>query len=121
MTKIVEAFAEWDDPHAFRVFLAREDADGFPDMDSATPMESVLDTETETVEGRLYRAVILACARDIAHQQYERVLGWPTEAPAKRAAKAVNAELARIAKGEPGPSTVAIQFALAAVSKRRRR
>lgn len=112
--KIVDAYAEWDDPDAFRVFLVREDEHGNADLDNAKPMEAVHDfgDECATVEGRLYRAAFVRCARDFAGRPVDRVLGWSKEAPAKRVAKAVKSELARIENGEPGPSAQAVRLAI---------
>lgn len=111
--KIVDAYAEWDDPHAFRVFLVREDQDGHPDLDNAKPMESKIETGDvcATVEGRLYRAAMIRCTKDFVGVR-DKVLGWPKKAPAERVAKAVSRELDRIAKGEPCPTAAALQLVL---------
>lgn len=121
--KIVDAYVEWDDPRAFRVYLIREvtrnDGDGpCLDLDDGTPMESVM--TGDGVEARLYRAAFLHATKDVARlDACDRVLGWATEAPAKRVAKAVKVELARIEKGEPAPSIEAIQIAIASLPKRK--
>lgn len=92
---IISAYHEWDDPHAFRVYLVRE---GGPD--AGEPMEAVY--TGDSVECRLFRAAFLKCYKDLAHQEVgEPVLGFQKEAAAKRVAKAVNAEIKRIKKGEP--------------------
>lgn len=120
--KIVDAYAEWDDPHAFRVFLVREGEDGQPDLDNAKPMEAVHDfgDECESIEGRLYRAAFVKCAKDFVGVTALRgPIGWPKEGPAKRVAKAVKAELARIEKGEPCPTKGAVQLATMLVPKRK--
>ncbi len=115
--KVVDVYADWDDPYAFRVFLAYETGDG--DIDYR-PMRA--EHFGDSVAVRLYRAVMRDCARDLAKRTVSNEpLGWPTEAPAKRVAKAVKEELARIEKGEPGPSDMAIQMALAMLPKRARR
>ena len=97
MNQIIDAIAEWDDRgQTFRVYLTREG------QDESQPMEARL-TE-ETIESRLYRAAFMKCYKDFLDKPHERVLGFEKEAAAKRVAKAVNAELKRVAKGEPGPT-----------------
>lgn len=106
--KIVDAVVAWDDPHAWRVYLVRE---GDENLDLAQPMDTVI-ADGGAVECRLYKAVFCANPKDFRNQEHERLLGFETEAPARRAAKVVKKELARIAKGEPEPDTFAIQVAL---------
>ena len=107
--KIVDAFAEWDDPDAFRVYLVREGEEG--NLDLAKPMEAVI-VDGGAVECRLYKAVFCANPKDFRRQDHERLLGFNREAPAKRAAKAVKRELAKTAKGEPGPDSFTMQIAV---------
>ncbi len=91
--KVVGAYAEWDDPTCFRVYLVRDD-DSDPE-----PLRSGLFGAGEHV--RLYRAAIAANARDFTQDARERLVGFEKEAQAKRAAVAVKRELKRIEKGEP--------------------
>lgn len=101
---VTDAYAEWDDPNAFRVYLVRDD-------DTAKPMKAHY-RDDGTVEARLYRAAFLKCPKDFINTEISvGAVGWPTAASAKRVAKAVNAELKRIAKGEPGPTDADISFA----------
>lgn len=116
--KIVDAFAEWDDPHAFRVYLLR-DGD---DIDAALPMEAVHEVlGADALLARLYKAAFVANAKDFAGRDaIDRVLGWPTKAPAERCVKAVKRELRRLEEGKPGPSNEAIQIALMLLPKKYR-
>jgi hypothetical protein len=110
-SKIVEAFAEWDDPDAFRVFLVREvDGEDGIERDDGTPMEAVY--TGDSVEQRLFFAAMGACPKDFVGRDAGREIGWPKEAPAKRVAKAVNAELKRIEKGDPPPDPHAVSMGL---------
>ncbi len=117
--KIVDVYHEWDDPHAFRVFLVRE---GGPE--EGEPMEAVY--LGDSIECRLFRAAFVKCYRDLGKQDaIDRVLGFEKEAAAKRVAAAVKAELKRIEKGEPAMTQQdvawAVQIAKAMTSKRRGR
>ncbi len=113
--KIVDVYADWDDPHAFRVFLAYETS-GEGDIEYR-PMRA---EHFDGIEARLYRAAFRDCAKDVANQPVQQgPLGWATEAPAQRVAKAVKKELDRIEKAQPGPSDAAIQMALMLVPKRK--
>jgi hypothetical protein len=116
--RIVDAFAEWDDPHAFRVFLIRE-KDG--EQDDGAPMEAVhgVDPLDDPIEARLYKAAFCAHPKDF-RGEYDRVLGFKTRTPAERAAKAVKKELKRIEKGEPGPDNLSMQLACMIAGGRRR-
>ncbi len=118
-SKIVDAIAEWDDAGAaFRVYLVREDADGEPDIDNAEPMEAVLFDGGE-VECRLFKAVFCANPKDFRGHVHSRDLGFDKKTKAERAARAVKKELARIAKGEPGPDMFAMQIAVALAGDKR--
>lgn len=118
--KIVEAYAEWDDPDAFRVFLRYESKDGL--REETVPLEAEY-MPNGTVEQRLYYAAVYANPGDFVGRPADREIGWEKEPPAKRAAKACNAELKRIAKGEapPDPQAVSLGLQLAAVMKGKRR
>ena len=104
--KIVEAFAEWDDPDAFRVFLryeGEENEDG-DIREETVPLEADYSASGEmAIEQRLYWATMYANPKDFVGRVVDRDLGWERKPPAERAAKACNAELERIAKGEPQP------------------
>ncbi len=92
--RYTDAIVEWDDPEAFRVYLIPEDGE-------PVALEKV--HMGATTMARLYRATFAANARDFVDMPAQgRDLGWPKEAPAKRAAKACRAELKRIAEGLPG-------------------
>lgn len=120
----VEAYAMWDDPDCFRVYPRREDAPRDDDDVSPEPLPKPMEAVLlgESVEVRLYRAAYLACSRDFTGA-HARVLGFKTEAAAKRVARAVNAEIKRIAKGQPPPTTEALGLvaALAMAPRRGRR
>jgi hypothetical protein len=58
---IIDAYAEWDDPHAFRVYLV-EEYDEFENK----PLKASY-TENDT-HGRLFRACFLANPKDFAGQ-----------------------------------------------------
>lgn len=96
--EVVSAYAEWDDPDAFRVFLMYSD-------DSVEAVEAEYHVGGEwTLNQRLYYAMVRDNPKDFVGRPADRgEIGWDKEPPAKRAAKAVNAELKRIAKGEPPP------------------
>jgi hypothetical protein len=122
--KIIDAFAEWDDPHAFRVFLVREEPDDESELEDPQPMEAVfgLDSWDDPIEARLYKAAFVACWKDLAGRPaVDRVLGFEKEAAAKRVAKAVKAELKRIEKGEPGPTDEAVSLTAQMLRKKGRR
>lgn len=112
----VNAYAEWDDPDAFRVFLMYSD-------DTSEPVEAEYHTQGEwTLNQRLYYAMVLANPRDFVGKPTSREIGWPTKPPAERAAKAANKELKRIAKGEPPPDPIAtadgLRFATIAMPRK---
>lgn len=108
-----DAFAEWDDAaHLFRVYLVPvvpEDDDDFDPIEQAKPMEP--EYIGASFETRLHRATFIACPKDIGALKVGDPLGWPKEAPAKRVAKAVKAEIARAVKGEPGPDDATVAWA----------
>lgn len=119
--KITDVYVEWDDPHAFRVFLVR---DG--DMDHAEPMSGAGHVERGSVEERLFRAAFVKTPKDFMDQPAcEKSLGWPKKGPADRVLKAVRAELVRIDRGEPavddGTVSMAAQIAKILYSKKGRR
>jgi len=102
-SKINGVFAEWDDPKAFRVYLISEDGE-------SEPLRAAF--MDESLHCRLFQACFLANPKDFAGQSVEdRLVGWSKEAPAKRAVKAVQKELKKIAKGEPGPTREQVSFA----------
>ncbi len=95
--EVVNACAEWDDPHAFRVFLMYSD-------DTSEVVEAEYHHSGEwTLNQRLFYAMQYDNPKDFVGREVDRDLGWDKEPPAKRAAKAANKELKRIAKGEPPP------------------
>ncbi len=104
--KIVDAYAEWDDPDAFRVFLMY-------DNDDTEPVEAEYWHFGEwTLNQRLFYAMVRDNPKDFVGRPADREIGWLKEPPAKRAAKAVNKELARIAKGEPPPDLQTVNMGL---------
>lgn len=129
----VDAYAEWDDPHAFRVFLVL--GDQHPGLDpidcddedclcchESVAMPAFGGTDDGTIESRLYRAAFVACPKDIAKLTVDRrALDFATKPPAERVARAVKKELAAIAAGKPGPTDFAIQVALLRVPRKGRR
>lgn len=101
----IDAFAEWDDPHAFRVYLST-------DIDE-DPIPMCAEYSGTSVEARLYRAAFVACPKDLGSlTSAGGPLGWPKAAPAKRVAAAVRKELGRIKRGLPGVSNDAIKLAM---------
>lgn len=103
---VVDAYAEWDDPHAFRVFLMFSD-------DTTEPVEAEYHHFGEwTLNQRLFAAMMRDNPKDFIGRPADREIGWGKEPPAKRAAKAVKKELARIAKGEPPPDMQRINMGL---------
>jgi hypothetical protein len=119
MSNIVDVYHEWDDPHAFRVYLVRE---GGPE--EGEPMEAVY--AGDSVECRLFRAAFVKCHKDLGPQDAcDRVLGFEKEAAAKRVAAAVKKELKAIEKGAPAMSdeqfSLAVQIAKMLAPKRRTR
>lgn len=121
--KILEAVASgaWAEGGLCRVCLIREDENGEPeDLDSAEPMKAELDS-LYPIETRLYQAAVCAHPKDFGSgDAQDSEIRFAKEAAAKRCAKAVNAELKRIEKGEPGPSNVALQFAAMMMRKPKR-
>ena len=112
MNKINSAHAEWDDPHGFRVFLVR-------DNDDHTPMCAAHDRLGESIEGRLYRAAVVACPLDFAHMSTGgKPLTWRDREACERVAQAVNEELDRMRKGLPGPSARRVTAAAIAMSQK---
>ena len=118
--KIEDAFAEWDDKRQlFRVFLTKAVVEcpeecGFcegcnPEQDLFLEPEHFPETATMV---RLYRAAFCANPKDFRDQLVREPIGWAKRAPAERAAKAVQRELARIEDGSPGPTNEAVRMAL---------
>jgi hypothetical protein len=71
--KIIDAYAEWDDPRAFRVYLVREGAD-----DDGAPMRAHY-SDDGTVEARLYRGGGRSARRPkqrAAMGSLRRLRGW---------------------------------------------
>lgn len=123
--KYIDAFADWDakcsDFNGFRVFLVPEQNP--PEDEEADweemPGEFLRAEHGESLMARLYLAAFVANPKDFrGHTVDQREVGFDKSPKAKRAAKAVKEELARIAKGEPGPSDVAVQFAAAIARSR---
>jgi hypothetical protein len=107
-----EAYAEWDDrAKLFRVYLipaAPEGNDDFDEIANTKPMESMF--TGDSMEARLYRAAFCACPKDFGTFKIGEPVGWTTEAPAKRVAKAVTKEIANAKAGKPAPTDEQVSF-----------
>lgn len=108
---MLQAVAEWDDrAQLYRVFVEREDADEFEPMTAVHDFDG---DDKQTPEGRIYRAAFVKCPKDFRGLTVGDPIGWPKKAPADRVARAVNAEIKRMHKGLPGPTSDVVRLVLA--------
>lgn len=121
---ICEAYGEWDDrAQAFRVYLARGDENGNPDLDAAAPMRQFsrcVGSRPDPAEARLVWAAMIHCPKDLEGSDvHGEAIGFAREAQARRVASRVAKEIKAIRQGKPLLHGLGAQIACVAAGAKR--